>query len=100
MLKPLLNLINLSIRESKFPSNWKTSIITPIFKAGSVNEDYRPITIHPVISKILEKLVAEQLINCLKKKKKIYFTLNSLVLVLSIQQKWQTAISQKFLREL
>ncbi len=69
MLKPLVNLINLSIRESKFPSNWKTSIITPIFKAGSVDEvqNYRPISILPAISKILEKLVAEQLINYLEK---------------------------------
>ncbi len=69
LLKPLVNLINLSIREGKFPSNWKTSIIIPIFKAGSVDEvqNYRPISILPAISKILEKLVAEQLINYLEK---------------------------------
>ncbi len=69
LLKPLVNLINVSIREGKFPSNWKTSIITPIFKAGSVDavHNYRPISILPAISKILEKLVAEQLINFLEK---------------------------------
>ncbi len=69
LLKPLVHLIHLSIREGKFPSNWKTSIITSIFKAGSVDkvQNYRPISILPAISKILEKLVAEQLINYLEK---------------------------------
>ncbi len=58
LLKPLVNLINVSIREGKFPSNWKTSIITPIFKAGSVDEvqNYRPISILPAISIFLKSL--------------------------------------------
>lgn len=48
--------------------NWKTSTITLIFKAGSVDEvqNYRPISILPAISTILEKLVVEQLINSRK----------------------------------
>lgn len=56
-------IVNKSIDESIFPSVFKTAVITPIFKSGSKNEisNYRPISILPVASKILEKAIIEQL---------------------------------------
>lgn len=45
------------------PSSWKIARVTPVFKSGNntKSENYRPISILPVISKIAEKWVAAQL---------------------------------------
>ena len=50
---------------SKFPASFKLANITPDFKQGSRNqkENYRPISILPIISKIFEKLICRQLSN-------------------------------------
>ena len=46
-----------------FPSVLKHADITPVFKKGcrSSKETYRPVSILPVISKILEKLLYNQI---------------------------------------
>ncbi|KAF2346326.1 Reverse transcriptase domain [Trinorchestia longiramus] len=61
---PLLHLIiNTSIVTSKFPDQWKHSIIKPLHKAGDINtaSNYRPISLLPVLFKILEKVISNQL---------------------------------------
>ncbi|KAF2354356.1 Reverse transcriptase domain [Trinorchestia longiramus] len=61
---PLLHLIiNTSITANKFPDQWKHSIINPLHKAGDINtaSNYRPISLLPVLSKILEKVISSQL---------------------------------------
>ncbi len=60
---PIACIINKSFDESFFPSSLKTAIITPIFKSGDRYEicNYRPISILPAISKVIEKVVAEQI---------------------------------------
>ena len=54
---------NEAIESSKFPSSWKQANITPVFKKGSRNqkENYRPVSILPIISKIFEKILSKQL---------------------------------------
>ena len=61
--KPLAHIINKSLSTSTFPTEWKQAKITPLFKSGSISsaENYRPISILPVISKIAEKIVQKQL---------------------------------------
>jgi len=56
-------IINTSLVTGEFPSLWKHGIITPVFKSGDKDEvnNYRPITILPILSKVLEKIVADQL---------------------------------------
>ena len=56
-------LLNLSIRTGKFPKLWKCSKITALFKSGDRTNasNYRPISILPTLSKILEKAVHSQL---------------------------------------
>ena len=54
---------NEAIESSKFPSSLKQANITPVFKKGSRNqkENYRPVSILPIISKIFEKILSKQL---------------------------------------
>ena len=56
---------NETICSSKFPPSFKFSNVTPVFKQGSRNQkdNYRPISILPIISKIFEKLICRQLSN-------------------------------------
>ena len=60
----LYKLINLSISNGRFPSEWKTATVAPIPKPGS-NKDttsgYRPISILPVTSKVIERHMKEVL---------------------------------------
>lgn len=65
LVAPLTTIINTSISEGVFPEPRKHAIITPIFKSGNPAEinNYRPISILPTVSKIMEQLVAEQIIH-------------------------------------
>ena len=56
-------LFNTSLVTSQFPDSWKLARVTPIFKEGDKAEksNYRPISVLPVISRLFEKLVTNQL---------------------------------------
>ena len=64
---PLTHLINLSLTTNVFPADWKIAKIIPIYKSGSRSnlDNYRPISILPVLSKIIEKIKHRQLISFL-----------------------------------
>ena len=57
--KPLSHIINLSLRTGSFPAGWKSEKVTPVYKSGntSLPENYRPISVLPIMSKILAKAV-------------------------------------------
>ena len=59
----ILHLINTSISTLTFPDAWKVAIVTPIHKSGDpdIAGNFRPISILPALSKILEKVVCSQL---------------------------------------
>lgn len=63
----LLHIMNTSIRTSEFPDELKKAIIKPTLKKEGADKDclknYRPVSNLPVISKLLEKVVLNQL-NC------------------------------------
>lgn len=61
--QPLGHIINLSLHSSKVPSMWKIAKAIPIHKKGAHNdpENYRPISVLPVLSKVLERAVHQQL---------------------------------------
>lgn len=63
ILEPLTYLINLIMFHGIFPNCLKSTIITPIFKKGDINlpENYRPIAIVPIFSKIIESCLVLQL---------------------------------------
>ena len=56
---------NKAICASKFPASFKFANVTPVFKQDSRNQkdNYRPISILPIISKIFDKLIYRQLSN-------------------------------------
>ena len=57
------DIFNLSVMLSKFPKQCKIALIKPIFKKASKLEavNYRPISLLPLISKIFEKCIHNQL---------------------------------------
>jgi hypothetical protein len=69
--KPLCYVINLCLKSGSVPEDFKIGQITPIFKTGSKHhlENYRPITVLPVCSKILERCVHIQLTKHLEEHK-------------------------------
>eukprot|EP00794_Sanderia_malayensis_P010378 gene10378-11460_t len=68
--KPLAYIINLSITSGEIPSIWKKAKIIPIHKNGDKKpENYRPISILPIFSKIIERAVHRQLLDFLEANK-------------------------------
>jgi len=55
--KPIANLFNLSIASSTVPHQWKKACIRPIPKvtAPTQHADFRPISITPVLTRVMEK---------------------------------------------
>ena len=65
---PLAHIFNQSFLTGTFPDNMKIAKIVPIFKSGNkkILNNYRPISILPAFSKLLEKLVCNRLVNFLE----------------------------------
>ena len=60
----LLFITNLSLETGKFPEQLKRTTIIPLYKGGCEKEieNWRPISILPLLSKLLEKVVHSRLI--------------------------------------
>ena len=74
LTEPLAYVINLSLKTGIMPNDWTFAKIVPIHKSGSKGkfDNYRPISILPVISKIIEKVVHSQLLSFLEESKLLY----------------------------
>ena len=62
--RPAITIImNLSINTKIFPDRFKFANVIPIFKKGdkSLFENYRPISILPIVSTIFERVIFDQL---------------------------------------
>ena len=59
----ILHIINTCLLQADFQPSWKHSLVHPLFKTGDPSNpsNYRPISIIPVISKVVERLVQRQL---------------------------------------
>ena len=70
--KPLHHIITLSLMQSKFPTAWKYTKVIPLHKKLSQLDmsNYRPVAILSPLSKVLEKIIYQQIYN--------YFTINKL----------------------
>ena len=67
---PLCYVINRLLNSGEFPDLMKIAKVLPLHKGGEleVTDNYRPISLLPIISKVLEKIVCEQTIKHLEKK--------------------------------
>ena len=63
MAPPLTMIFRKSMDESHIPEDWRKSNITPIFKKGSKAKpgNYRPVNLTSNVSKLMERLVKEDL---------------------------------------
>ncbi|KAG7302626.1 hypothetical protein JYU34_012573 [Plutella xylostella] len=62
ILPVISHILNFSISSNTFPSSWKDAQVTPLPKKANPSfSDYRPISILPFLSKVLERLVHHQL---------------------------------------
>ena len=66
--KPLYHIFKQSLDKGKLPSDWKTALVSAIFKKGnkSLASNYRPVSLTSVVCKIMEKLVREHILNHMK----------------------------------
>jgi hypothetical protein len=62
-VEPLTYIVNLSLEKGVFPDAFKIAKVVPLFKAGQKHSynNYRPISLLSVFSKVLEKIVKDQL---------------------------------------
>ena len=67
-------LINYSINRAVFPRTWKTAKVTPLFKRGDPSDvnNYCPISVLPVLSKIVERHVHNNLYAYLSENKLLF----------------------------
>ena len=65
LCQPLLHLFTLSLSQHYVPLEWRIHLIKPIWKSGNKNlvENYRPISLLCITSKVLEKIVYNHLIH-------------------------------------
>ena len=74
ILPALTHIINLSISHITFPQLWKKVKIIPLHKKEDLlnPKNYRPVAIIPILSKVLERLVFNQMINYLNQNNLIH----------------------------
>ena len=65
LASPLSVIFNLTIQQNFIPAEWKKAKVTPLHKSGTKEDprNYRPISVLPVVSKVLERLIHKQLEN-------------------------------------
>ena len=74
LAKPISDLCNLSINSKKFPGSCKVAKLWPLYKKGSLTQscNYRPISLLPLISKVIEKVIHDQTSTFLNSKQLLY----------------------------
>ena len=73
-LKPLTHIMNLSLTTGVFPSELKIARVIPLLKAGDPMQfsNYRPVSVLPLFSKILERLMYNRVISFINKHNLLY----------------------------
>lgn len=69
IVPPLTHICNLALSNGSFPSAFKQALVIPVHKGGLARDrvnSYRPISILPAMSKVLEKIINNRLIKFLE----------------------------------
>ena len=74
IIEPPLYILNLSFEQDLFPSQLKAAIVVPLYKGGDSQllKNKRPVSILPVMSKVLGKLMYHRLTDFLTQKNILY----------------------------
>ena len=56
---PIADMFNLSLTTSDVPKQWKAALVSPVLKISKplTPADYRPISITPVLSRVMERII-------------------------------------------
>jgi hypothetical protein len=101
---PLSLLINESLESGIFPDHLKTAVVSPIHKKGDRKNptNYRPISSLPILSKVFETVIKNQLLKFLEKEhllsdRQFGFRKNhsSEQLLLSLLSDWRSELDHK-----
>lgn len=65
LAKPLAHIMQFSFNHSKLPESWRMASVTAIFKKGDKLDanNYRPISLVSICAKIMERIIANDLVN-------------------------------------
>jgi hypothetical protein len=69
IIEPLTHIINLSISSGIVPDLMKIARVIPLFKSGDhrLVQNYRPVSVLPIFSKLLERIVYNRITNYINK---------------------------------
>ena len=71
---PLIHICNISFQKGVFPTELKIDNVVPIYKSGDemIFTNYRPVSVLPVFSKLLERLMYNRLIEFINANNLLY----------------------------
>ena len=74
IVQPLTHCMNLSLMNGVVPNELKIARVIPLFKAGDIAifSNYRPVSVLPLFSKILERLMYARLLSFINQNKLLY----------------------------
>ena len=98
----LQQLLNQALTTGEFPSNLKNTDVTPVFKKNNLlsKENYRPVSFLPIISKVFEKLMQNQINLHIKSFLLPYLCgyrkgFNSQYALISLIERWRKSLDNK-----
>ena len=73
-MHPLLHILNLSLSEGVFPDELKVAKCIPLYKSGNklLINNYRPVSILPIFSKIFERVMYKRLLSFINRNNLLY----------------------------
>ena len=74
LLAPITHFLNLSIQYQTFPSQWEVAKVIPLHKKEEVlyPKNYQPVSLLPILSKILERAIFTKMIHYLEENKLLH----------------------------
>ena len=74
IIHPLTHVFNMSLTHGVFPNELKIAKVIPLYKGDSkcILSNYRPVSVLPVMSKILERLMYNRLLSFINEHKILY----------------------------
>ena len=92
------HILNLSLLNNKFPTKWKISKVVPLYKGKGSKVDpknYRPVAIHPILSKLLERDMFLQVVSFFNPNHHAYRSFHSTTTaMLQMYTTWLEALEQ------